>query len=131
MCTYYSCHLHEPDPLPLPLPLSSTTETKTKEIVTFASALSVVVFLVIIVIIVALIWYQRHYKRRRFSNAGPDPYGYDIAPAPVSPFMTTVPTLLNKIGRGKFAVVFKGKLPDRYVAIKCFEYMYVRERAVG
>lgn len=113
---------HSPEPSPSPTTTPTITqESKTKEIITFASALSVVVFLIIIVIIIALIWYQRRYKRRQFLNAGPDPYGYDIAPAPVSPFMTTVPTLLNKIGRGKFAVVFKGKLPDRYVAIKCFE----------
>ena len=102
----------DPGPTPTPTPPPNSQGSKKTGVITLASLSSAVLILAVVAVVAVIVWYQRRHKRRQ-TEGGPDPY-YDIAPAPVSPFMTTVPRLLNKIGRGKFAVVYKGKLPDRY-----------------
>ena len=108
----------DPGPTPTPTPPPNSQGSKKTGVITLASLSSAVLILAVVAVVAVIVWYQRRHKRRQ-TEGGPDPY-YDIAPAPVSPFMTTVPRLLNKIGRGKFAVVYKGKLPDRYEGELCF-----------
>ena len=119
----------DPGPTPTPTPPPNSQGSKKTGVITLASLSSAVLILAVVAVVAVIVWYQRRHKRRQ-TEGGPDPY-YDIAPAPVSPFMTTVLRLLNKIGRGKFAVVYKGKLPDRYEGELCFFFPGGLRRVAG